>query len=462
MSARPRHGGAIIAGGIVLAAALVGAVVFALATGSPDASAAMVITPILIAVSLPIFARRARLDADRTLFWILILALVLKLVGAFLRYYVAFDIYGGVADAAGYHDFGARIADRFRDGVFDSGLTDLSGTNFIRFFTGIVYTVIGSTSLGGFLVFSWLGFWGLYLFYRAYSIAVPEGRRSAYAKLLFFLPSLLFWPSSVGKEAWMILSLGIAAYGAARIMTGRTWRGLAFAGVGMLASAQVRPHIAGLLALALVAGYVVRPARLTHRQFAIAGKFIAVVALAFLAVALVQRTDEFLQQSAIETRGGIAGVFEQISERTSIGGSKFQPSILENPLRAPIAAGTILFRPFILEADNFQTLAAAIEMTFLLGLSIARFRWGLHALRSMRRQPYVAFALVYVALFIVAFSGIANFGLLARERVQMLPFFLIFLTIPPPPRRDEEDRPAEVAELAVVRRERLRAGSRRG
>lgn len=461
MSGRSRRGGAIIAGGIAVAAMLTAAVVLALATGSPDASAALVITPILIVVSLPILARRARLDGDRMLFWILILALVLKLVGAFLRYYVAFDIYGGIADAAGYHDFGARIADHFRDGVFDSGLTDLSGTNFIRFFTGVVYTVIGSTSLGGFLVFSWLGFWGLYLFYRAYTIAVPEGRRSAYAKLVFFLPSLLFWPSSVGKEAWMILSLGIAAYGAARIMTGRTWRGLAIAGVGMLAAAQVRPHIAGLVALALVAGYVVRPARVAHRQFAVAGKVAAVIALAFLAMTLVNRTDEFLQKSAIETRGGIAGVLEQTSERTSIGGSKFQPSIFENPLRAPVAAGTILFRPFILEADNFQTLAAAIEMTFLLGLSIARFRWGLHALRTMRRQPYVAFALVYVALFIVAFSGIANFGLLARERVQMLPFFLIFLTIPPPPRRDEEGPPAEVAELAAVRTERIRAGSLR-
>jgi hypothetical protein len=458
---RANHGGLIVAGGIAVAALLTALVVIALATGSPDASAAMLITPILVAVSLPIFARRARIDGDRTLFWLLILALVLKLVGAFVRYYVAFDIYSGVADAAGYHDFGVRIADRFRDGVFDTGLTDLSGTNFIRFFTGAVYTVIGSTSLGGFLVFSWLGFWGLYLFYRAYTIAVPEGRARTYAKLVFFLPSLLFWPSSVGKEAWMILSLGIVAYGAARIMTGRTWRGVVVAAIGMFAAAQVRPHIAGIVALALVAGYVVRPARLAHRQFAVVGKLVAVVALSFLALTLVNRTDEFLQQSAIRTGGGLAQVLEQTSERTSIGGSQFQPSILENPLRTPVAVGTILFRPFILEADNYQTLAAALEMTFLLGLSIVRFRWGLHALRTMRRQPYLAFALVYVALFIVAFSGIANFGLLARERVQMLPFFLIFLTVPAPSRKDEGPT-AEVAELDVVRRERVRAGSRGG
>jgi hypothetical protein len=457
--AQQRQGGLIVGGGILVAALITAAIVLALATGSPDASAAMLISPILILISLPILARRARLEGDRRLFWLLVAALVLKLVGAFVRYYVAFDVYGGVADAAGYHDFGVGIADRFRDGMFDTGLPDLSGTNFIRFFTGIVYTVIGSTSLGGFLVYSWLGFWGLYWFYRAYTVAVPEGRTRTYALLVFFLPSLVYWPSSVGKEAWMVLCLGIAAYGAARLMAGRTWRGLLVAGIGMLGAAQVRPHVAGLVGLALVAGYIVRSARVGQQNFALLGKAVGLAAAAILAFVLVQRTDAFLQQSAIETRQGVASVIEQTAERTSIGGSRFQPSILENPARAPIAVGTILFRPFIFEADNYQTLAAAIEMTFLFGLCIVRFRWGLHALRRMRRQPYLAFSFVYVALFIVAFSGIANFGLLARERVQMLPFFLIFLTVPPPA-RDEEGPTAEVAELAAVRRERIRAGSR--
>jgi hypothetical protein len=454
------RGGLIVVGGIAVAALLTAAIVIALASGSPDASTAMLITPILILVSLPILVRRARLDGDRRLLWLLVAALVLKLIGSLVRYYVAFDVYGGVADAAGYHDYGSNIADRFRDGVFDTGLPDLTGTNFIRFFTGIVYMVIGSSSLGGFLVFSWIGFWGLYWFYRAYTVAVPEGRTWTYAKLVLFLPSLIYWPSSVGKEAWMVFCLGLAAFGAAKLMTGRNWRGLVLAGLGMLGAAQVRPHVAGLVGLALVAGYVVRPARIGHQNFAMLGKFVGVTAAVVLALILVQRTDDFLEQSAIETRQGVAGVIEQTAERTSIGGSQFQPSILENPARAPIAIPTILFRPFIFEAENFQTLAAAIETTFLLVLAIARFRWGLHALRTMRRQPYVAFALVYVGLFIVAFSGIANFGLLARERVQMLPFFLIFLTIPPPARRDE-GRPAEVAEVAeleAVRRQKIRAG----
>jgi hypothetical protein len=41
----------------------------------------------------------------------------------------------------------------------------------------------------------------------------------------------------------------------------------------------------------------------------------------------------------------------------------------------------------------------------------------------------VAFVVVYTAGFVVAFASIANFGILARERVQLLPFFFVLLAV---------------------------------
>jgi len=70
----------------------------------------------------------------------------------------------------------------------------------------------------------------------------------------------------------------------------------------------------------------------------------------------------------------------------------------------------------------------------------------LAAIRSMRRQPFVAFALVYVAVFTFAFSSVANFGILPRERVQVLPMFLVLLSSPPA-KHEEPKR----EELGVVR-----------
>ncbi|HEY8202086.1 MAG TPA: hypothetical protein VII47_12130, partial [Actinomycetota bacterium] len=214
-----------------------------------------------MAVSLPALARQARREHSEALFWLLVAALVLKLLCSMLRYFVAFGVYHGLADAAGYNQDGIRISEAFRHGQFDIGLSSLTSTNFIRLLTGVVYTLIGPNIFGGFLVFSWIGFWGLFLFYRAFTIGVPEGRVRSYARLVFFLPSMLFWPSSIGKEAWMMFALGIVAFGAANILSGATVRGVAITGLGLWLAAVVRPHIAGLMALALLGGYLLRRPR---------------------------------------------------------------------------------------------------------------------------------------------------------------------------------------------------------
>jgi len=397
-----------------------------------ETSAPFVLVPIFIAVSLPALRAQARREASSTLLWLLVAALVLKLASAFVREYVAFGVYGGAADAANYHAEGVRISEAFRDGNFTTGLHSLTSTNYIRFFTGVVYTVIGASRLGGFLFYSWLGFWGLFLFYRAATVALPEGGPRTYATLVFFLPSLLFWPSSIGKEAWMLFALGIAAYGAALILSRATLRGLAYAGSGLWLAAIVRPHVAGMMAIALAVGYLLRRPKEELRQLAPIAKALSLAILTVVALFLVVRTERFIEEAGIDTTGGVTSVIEGVTERTASGGSEFTPSpVLGSPLSAPVGIVTVLFRPFPFEATNAQGLAVALEGTFLLVLTILRIRWAWGAFRSARRQPYVAFAVVYSALFAVGFSGVANFGLLSRERVQLLPLYLVLFSIPP-------------------------------
>jgi len=306
-----------------------------------------------------------------------------------------------------------------------------TGTSFIENITGLVYALIGPSKMGGFLFFSWLGFWGLFLFYRAFTIAVPLGRRRSYALLLFFLPSLVFWPSSIGKEAWMMFSLGIAVYGVAKILTYATWSGTLYCVTGLWLAGMVRPPMAALVAVSLAAAVVTRRSKAELRELGpiVKGSLIVVVVVA--AAVLVGRSDRFLQDAGIDTTRGIHSTLSDVQSRTGEGGASFNPSIVSSPVRAPIAAITVLFRPFVFEAHNFQSLLTAIEGTALLVLCILRFRWGISALRSLRRQPFVVFCLVFTVLFIIAFSSFANFGLLARERVQLYPLFLVLFSIPP-------------------------------
>lgn len=405
----------------------------------------MFLVPILVGATIPALARQAARERDRRLFQLLVLALVLKLLGSMVRYYVSFKVYGGVVDSALYHQFGAALAERFRSGVFDTGMESLTGTNFIPFFTGMLYTVSGPNIFAGYLLYSWLAFWGLFYLYRAFTIAVPDGARRSYARLLFFLPSILYWPSSIGKDAWMLFSLGLAAYGVARIVSGRVLRGVAVAGVGLWLGMLVRPHVAGMAALSLAVAYIAGRTGGRRGWQAGAMKLVGMAALLVLAVALLSQTAAFLKDSGLDTEEGVGSVLAQNTARTGEGGSSFDSSSSGlSPVGLPLAVVTILFRPFLFEAHNAQAAVTALESTVLLVLTIRRRRGLWQALRHARRRPYVAFVAVYTVVFALAFSSIANFGILARERVQVLPFFLVLLAIPAG--RHAPGRPAGIPE----------------
>lgn len=229
----------------------------------------------------------------------------------------------------------------------------------------------------------------------------------------------------------MMFSLGLAALGAARFLSGKPLRGLMVAATGLWLGAIVRPHIAGVMGIALAAAVLVRRPSRERGHLAPIARLVTLGAVALLAFLLVGRTEQFLIDRGIETRSGITTVLEQTSERAAYGGSYIAPSIAASPRRVPVAVITVLYRPLIIEAHNTQALVTGAETAFLLALSIVRLRWVFGTLRLLRRRPYVALCAAHTLLMILVLSNAANFGLLARQRVQLLPFFLALLCIPP-------------------------------
>jgi hypothetical protein len=53
---------------------------------------------------------------------------------------------------------------------------------------------------------------------------------------------------------------------------------------------------------------------------------------------------------------------------------------------------------------------------------VARGRFLVDKLRMVRTNPMVVFALAYSAILIVALTVAGNFGIIARQRVAVLPF----------------------------------------
>jgi hypothetical protein len=418
--------------GLVSAVALVvGSVTWLMEHGSYDSYAAIVVGIGLVAISVPVLRRLAALESDARVARLIWIAFGCKLLAALPRFAVAFGVYDGQADAAAYHSVGATLARQFRDGdfVIDIG-RKVQGTGFIQIVTGAVYTITGATDIGGFLVFSWLSFWGLYLFHRAFVRACPQGDHYRYACLVFLLPSLLFWPSSIGKEAWMCLALGVSAYGASRVLTGGRGGILIFS-AGLVALGAVRPHITAIIAVSLLAAYVLRRSPRSSTGLAPFGKLIGILLLGGALIAAVSELESFLGVDAFDQES-VQLELDEVTQQTGQGGSYAPGTQTDLDARQlPKAFVNVMFRPFPWQATNAQSLIAAAEAAFLMLLLASGWRRLLGAMRATLDTPYVILCGCYTVLFVYGFSSFANYGILVRQRVQVLPFVLVMFCLPP-------------------------------
>lgn len=386
------------------------------------------------AVTAVIVLRLARLEHDRTVSEMLKAAVVVKLCGMAVRYYLSFESFR--ADAQLYHLEGARLAESYRDFEFGAEIgRSFVGTGFIRVFTGVIYSVTGPSRLAGTVVFSAFALWGALLMYRAFCIGVPDGDRKRYALLLLFLPSMLFWPSIIGKESWMLFGLGLSALGVAKILRHQPvgWIWLAS---GLVATGVVRPHLTVMVFAGAAAAWLLRREQKT--AIVPVQRVLGLVVFLIIGALIAGQLQTFFGIDDLSS-DSIDEALSSTEDQSGQGGSQFEPVRVRTPLDFPAAAVTVLFRPFPNEANGLTAMIAAAESMLLLAVVLLSWR----RLRSLPRQlftsPYLAMALVFAVTFVFAFAAIGNFGILARQRTQALPFLLVLLSVRVP--ATDSDRP---------------------
>ena len=408
------------AGPVLAAALLVAAIAFAAGSGFMDGGT-LLLTVVLGFVAVPLAARMAT-ARDPWMWWVGPGAYFAKLTGAGARYAVLFEAYEGSGDAVRYHNNGVVLAETWRSfSIPPLGSGSGAGTQFVDSITGFVYAIHRPTMLGGFFVFATLAFIGQLLFYASFRRGVPDGNFSVYALLVLFLPALVFWPSSIGKESLMLLFLGVATYALTRAFDAYRPAWLLVAGFGLAGAGMIRPHVAALLAgafaLAALAGRGKWAGVMALRR----GLVIA-VSMAILAATIVAVGDRF----SLASPEDVDPFVSEIERRTQQGGSAVEGGPIASPGVLPSAALRVLFRPLPQEAHNIQSLASAAENVALLGLIIWRLPWMIRGARRIRR-PYVLMCATFSLGFVVAFSSIFNLGILTRQRAQVLPFLLALI-----------------------------------
>jgi hypothetical protein len=421
---------------------------FAAAQGKGTAIG-LVLVPAFCLVMAPWLSRLSRAQTAFKLLPIVYLGLLLRFLGAYFRLEAG-------ADAVYYHRWGVRLAPEFRSLNFAVDTQQsVPGTGTVRYISGLVSVFTGTSIFAEFLVFTLIAFIGCVFFYMAFVTALPNGDHRRYALLIFLWPTMIYWPSSVGKEALMTLGVGIASYGAARLFK-RKHGGVIPLVAGLWFTLMVRPHIALVVVIAVGVAFIFT--RRTGNSAAVtAGKVLAVIVLIVGGGIVVGRTAEFLE---VENLGGegLEQALSQTTYQTSQGGSEFTPIKAENPALLPGAVGTVLFRPFPFEAHNAESLFTSVEGAFLVLLIIGSYRRWRHLPRALLREAYVAYSLGATLLFCYLFSYVANFGILARQRTQVLPFLFVLLAFIPKPgksnrseNRHSDERPASRRRTSVFR-----------
>ena len=160
-----------------------------------------------------------------------------------------------------------------------------------------------------------------------------------------------------------------------------------------------------------------------------------------LGAVILAQTASFFNVDNLD-QGSVEQVLDRTADQSSDGDAAFESPRLSSPSEYPYAVVSVLFRPFPWEAGNAQALVAAAEGVVLMVLFAFSLRRLVRVAWYAVRTPYVAFALAYSAMFVLAFSAIGNFGLLTRQRTQVLPLVLVLLAVPVRTRGSVDAQPA--------------------
>lgn len=309
-------------------------------------------------------------------------------------------------DAMGYYNTALRGGTDFR-----------AGTDAINFITVPFAFILQLSYIGTTLIYQTLGAIGLLAFDA--SLRTATAGRHRYVRLLatavVLLPSVSFWSSLIGKDAISFLAANLALWAA--LSLGRRFWLMIIAVALML---MVRPHIAGMIVLALAGSFVVK------RKVPLGRRLLLGTAAIAAAIAIVPYALNYSGLGEDASASDLANYIEQRQQATGTGTT----SIDLRSMSLPMQLFTYMFRPLPYEAGGIFGLAASIDNVLLLLLCLVGI-WSM--VRHRRRQTLATGNRTFMWIYTLASWPVlalttANLGLALRQKWMFAPV-LIFLLL---------------------------------
>lgn len=289
------------------------------------------------------------------------------------------------------------------------------GTAAVDFITVFFTSVLGFSFFGTSLVYNIPGFIGLLAFDASLQAATAEKTKyiRRLATLIVFLPSISFWSAAIGKDSLSFMAAGCALWAALNLKR-RTW--LMAAAIAIML--MVRPHIAGIMVIALAGSLITRRDIPLIRRFGLGATTLLAAAL------IIPFAMNYAGLGSGANAQDLNNYIEQRQQYNQGGGTSFDLASMSPPAQL----FTYLFRPLPFEARSIFALAASLDNTILLLLFIAG---GWNILK--RRKPTGAGNRSFMWLYSLLAWGLlavttANQGISLRQKWMFAPM-MIFLLI---------------------------------
>ena len=286
------------------------------------------------------------------------------------------------------------------------------GTRAVEYFTGLL-KYVDLSYLSCFLVYNIIGAVGLLIFAGALKKTVKNsGRNLKFISLIIvLLPSISFWSSAIGKDAISFLAINMALWAALALNKNK---GLMVSAIILMLI--VRPHIAGMIVLALSFSIVFdkninSKLKAGFLLFSIASSVVMIpFALNYAGVGNEGSVDTDALQSYIEKRQGY----------NMEGGAGVDIASMSLPMQM----FTYMFRPLPYEASGISSLLASLDNVFLLFIFILGLKSVL--IKKLKQEKSNRkFMWLYASGTLVILSlTTANLGIALRQKWMFVPMFL--------------------------------------
>lgn len=293
------------------------------------------------------------------------------------------------------------------------------GTVFIEWLTQQMYITVQASYLDLFLLFHIAGFFGLCLLYNTILEIVIKPVSLSVKRMtliIFFLPGLHFWTSSIGKDSIIFLGINLVLWSLI-YLNRRFW--LLLSGLSLVF--LVRPHVAMILLASI--GFALIWSREVPLYLRILGTLTGFAIFS----ALLPFTLEYIRLDSLDTIS-VADYIQKLQQYDKMGGG----SVNIGSYPFPFQVFTYLFRPLFLDAKNLFGIFVSFENIILLIISVRLFSpYFYKMLKTHSTSLFMWTNLFYFSLFVSTFSLVtANLGIAIRQKTMVLPslFILIFLS----------------------------------